>query len=312
MGATASQSKKDDIPLLTEEREKKLDDTQVDLSAKVVGAAEWLDSFFDDGRVLSEENKSRGSLKFQFQYTENDDFETNLRASLRLHFPKLTEKLNLLILADEDEDFDVDGDPTLPDQGNSDRGNVEVALQYFFKDDTWNNLSGSLGGSYNYLYAGLRYRYLENFGKWNLRFTDRLRYYTNDGWENRASLDLERKISGAWMFRSITSATLAEIEDGIPHSQIFRLYQVLSNEQAVLYETGLYLDTEPDYDATDLQFKIRYRQRFYRDWLVLEIVPFVNFPEEYDREANPGILFQLEANFGYDSNDRVFEKVFSF
>lgn len=303
---------KDHIPIVGEAAEKMMDETQEGVSKRVISAAEWLDSFFNDGRVTSEENKSRATLSLESKYTKNDDFELNPRISIRLKFPKLSKKINFLLQAADDEDFDVDGDPTHPGGRGADRGNLEAALQFFFLDTDSQNISTSFGGSYDYVYGGLRYRYWKDIGKWDLRFTDRARWYSDDGWENRASLDLERKISQKWMFRSITSATWAEIVDGVPHSEILRLYQVIDEEQAILYETGIYLDTEPDYDVTDIQLKVRYRQRFYRDWLVLEIAPQVTFPKDYDREANPGIIFKLEADFGYESEDQMFRKIFSF
>lgn len=302
----------DDIPLLNESQEKVLDQQQQNVSERLVSAAEWIDSFFDDGRYYEEENKTRATLSLEFGYTEKDDFEINPRISMRLQLPKISKKLHLLIKGADDEEYDIDGNPRSPGDDSTDRSQLEAALQYFLIDTENSNLSTSFGGSYDYLYGGVRYRYLTDFGKWQGRFTDRLRWYTDEGWENRAAIDFERRISDVWMFRSITSGTLYENDDGIPYSQIFRVFQVVSKEKALLYETGAYFDTEPDHTMVDFQIKVRYRQRFYRDWLAFEVTPQVTFPEDHGRDTNLGIFFRFDADFGYTSSEEMFKRIFSY
>jgi len=311
-GQVNEASQGDDIPFLDKSQEKALDDRQENVSTRLISAAEWIDSFFDDGRYYEEENKTRATLSLEFGYTKNDDFEINPRLSVRLQLPKISKKLNLLIKGADDEEYDTDGNPRPPGDTSTDRSQLEAALQYFLIDTENSNLSTSFGGSYDYLYGGLRYRYLQEFGKWQGRFTDRLRWYTDEGWENRADVDFERRFSDVWMFRSITTGTWYESDDGIPHSQIFRVFQVLSREKALLYETGAYFDTDPNYSMVDFQIKLRYRQRFYRDWLAFEIAPQISFPEDHDRDANLGIFFRFDADFGYITSEEMFKRIFSY
>ena len=63
---------------------------------------------------------------------------------------------------------------------------------------------------------------------------------------------------------------------------------------------------------TDLQVSVRYRQRFYRDWMVVEVAPQIGFPEAHDRKPNPGIVLRLEADFGYLADQNSFQRVFGF
>lgn len=46
-------------------------------------------------------------------------------------------------------------------------------------------------------------------------------------------------------------------EDGVPLSGVAQLYQVLSIDRALLYVVGTYMDTKPDIEVTDVQFKLR-------------------------------------------------------
>ena len=302
-----------DIPLLGDKHEKRLDDAQVEATALLLGAAQWIDSFFDDGRSVSEDNQTRATIKLSLGYSKNDDFEVQPRFDLRLKLPRLSSKALLIISAADDDDFDIESNPVSnrpSDHDDSKYSDLTIGLKRFLLEGEKYNLSIDGGVSWDYLFAGARYRALQDLGNWQGRFTNRLRYYTDDGWENLATYDFETYWDDTWMFRTTSSVVLAEEEAGIPHSQYFKLFQVLSEYQVLSYESGIYLDTEPDYLMTDLQFKLRYRERFYRDWLVFEIVPSITFPEETDYETNPGIMVKLEATFGYDSETDVYKKIF--
>jgi len=302
----------EDIPMLDEAKEKSLDELQAGASAKLLDVANWIDSFFDDDRSIDEENTTRATIKLSLGYSRNDKFEIKPRFDWRLKLPKLSSRAQLFISASEDEDFNVESDPTanIAAHEDSDNSQLTAGLKWFLKESDKYNVSFDTGASWDYLFAGIRLRSIQDYGKWQGRFTDRLRYYTDDGLENKMSYDLERRVTEKTMFRTTTSVNWFEDEDGFPHSQYFRLYHVLSEFQAISYESGVYLETEPSYKMSDLQFMVKYRQRFFRDWLMLEIMPRVTFPEDHDYEVNPGIIFKLEASIGYRPGEEGYNKIF--
>lgn len=302
----------EDIPMLSEGQEKALDSAQALASQKLLATADWIDSFFDDRRSLVEENTSRATVKLATGYSKNDNFEIKPRLDVRLKLPRLSDRANLYLEAAEDKDFNIGSTPLDDRPANNDGDNNEftAGLRYFFKATEKYNISFDSGLSWQYLFAGMRYRSIQEFGKWQGRFTNRLRYYTDDGLENKTAYDLERRLHENWLFRSTTGLVLAEEEEGITHSQYFRFFQVLSSHQAMSYESGVYLTTEPSYKVTDTLFQVRYRQRFFRDWLILEVSPRLSFPEDYDREANPGIIVQLEAALGHKADVEGYRKIF--
>ena len=302
----------EDIPILTEEQEESLDSSQKLASQMLFEAADWIDSFFDDRRSVVEENTSRATAKLSMGYSRNDDFEIKPRLDLRLKLPRLSERANLFLEAAEDKDFNIERTPLDDRLANNDGENNELTagLRYFLKETQKYNVSLDGGLSWDYLFTGVRYRSIQEFGRWQGRLTNRLRYYTDDGLENKTAYDLERRLHTNWLFRTTTGAVLSEEEEGVPHSQYFRLFQVLSAYQAISYESGVYLDTEPSYKLTDILFLVRYRQRFFRDWLVLEVSPRLSFPEDHGREADPGIVLQIEAAFGYQADLEGYRKIF--
>lgn len=301
-----------DIPGLSPEREKTLDNSQVEASALLIKTASWIDSFFDDGRYIAEDNESRATLKLSMGYSKNDDFEVKPRASIRMKLPKLSGRAQLIVSASDDSDFDVENDPggDRPGNDNDEDTDITAALRFFLKESEKYNITFDSGASWNYLFAGIRFRAINDFGDWLGRFTNRLRWYTDDGLENRATYDLETPFGDPFFFRATTSVKWYEETDGLPHSQFLRLYHVLGSLEAVSYEVGFHFDTDPSYKMTDTEFILKYRQRFYRDWLVLEISPRVSFPEDHDRDPNPGIIFKFEAAIGYDSDEAGYRMIF--
>ena len=296
-----------DIPLVNDAQERIVDDTHQKASHLLVSAADWLDSFFDDDRYLLEENTTRANLRFSLGYSRFDGFEFSPKVRLRLKLPKLSKKAFLIISASNDDDFDTSDNPSDEDNEKND---LSAALRYFLKVGDNYHLSTTFGVSWGYMYAGLRYRYEYDFGPWQGRFVNNFKYYTDDGFENKLSLDFERYFSRHWFFRTSGSINWYENEDGLPHSLSFHFFQVLNQHQVLQYEFSNYFDTAPSHKMTDLQLRVRYRQRFYRDWLVLEVSPQISFPYDHDRRPNPGIVLRLEADFGYLAEQDVFRTVF--
>lgn len=310
--ATEQTSQGEDLPLLNKEQENKIDETKDKASAVLLGAADWIDSFFDDRRSTSEENQTRATAKLSTGYSRKDELELKLAFNLRLKLPRLSSRALLLIEGSDDSDFDADSTPIDNPSSHEDSKyqDLTVGLRHFLKESEKYNISLDTGLGWGYLYAGVRLRALQDFDEWQGRLVSRLRYYTDDGWESKTSYDLETWWGEKWMFRSTSTVILSEDEDGIPHSQYFKLFQVLNEYRVLSYESGIFLNTEPDYQVDDLQFIVKLRQRFYRDWLVLEVSPRVSFPEDYDYKFNPGIIFKLEATFGYDSDTEVYKSIF--
>jgi hypothetical protein len=303
-----------DIPLINEAGEQKIDDTHQQASMMLLTAADWIDSFFNDDRYLLEENKTRAKLRLSFGYTRFDHFEFRPRVDLRVKLPKLSKKAFLIISSSDDDDFDADGKPisNRPRNEDSEGSDLSASLRYFLKVGEQYHVSTIFGASFAYLYGGLRYRYEYDFGPWQGRLANTVKWYTDDGWENKASIDMERHFSAFWFFRASGKLDWYAHAAGLPHALVLNVFQVVNAHSALLYEVGNYFDTDPSHKMTDLLLRVRYRQRFYRDWLAFEVAPQVSFPEAHDRRPNPGIVFRVEADFGYMMEQDAFQTVFGF
>lgn len=289
-----------------------VDTTQEQASFLLVSAAEWFDNFFSDSRFENEENISRAKLRLHIDYSEEEGFDFSPSVRWRIHLPNLSKRLNLLLFAADDEQLAADQEiPGSDPAEESFRDNFAAALQYFIETTDKYNISTTFGGSYDYLYGGMRFRYFQDFGSWQGRLVERVRYYTDDGWENRFTVDLERQISDKWVFRTSGIVYWLESDDNVQHVLSQQLYQHISNTKAFSYELQNVFQTDPDYDLSNTIVRVRYRQQFYRDWLLFEVAPRVSFPKDNDREAEFAIAFTIEAIFG-NLNNRKLLNIFQF
>ena len=164
-------------------------------SVGVRRASNWIDDFFDDERSAAEENRSRVRLRLTAGVEEGDGVDFEPRANIRLHLPKLSDRLSLLFFASEDDNPEDDASRPDPEvRGDNNKKDAAVALQYFLQESDKSNVSVTLGGSYDYLYTGVRGRYLKEFGPWTSRLVSQLRWYTDNDWRLLNSLDFERPL----------------------------------------------------------------------------------------------------------------------
>jgi hypothetical protein len=84
-----------------------------------------------------------------------------------------------------------------------------------------------------------------------------LRYYTDDGWENKATQNLDRPLSEKLLFRTTLAAEWFEEENGVPHSLGFSLFQFLDEQKVLEEQTAFFFENRPSYRVTDVQLRCK-------------------------------------------------------
>lgn len=314
-GTTDQTTPNSDIPLLGDKAEAKLDAGHDKVSEKLLTTATWFDSFFDNQRYTCEKNETRAQMRLSVGKSRFSNWEFKPRVSLNLDLPQLENRAKLIISASDDEDFDIAQDPiskAAQTHSGSETERLNAALRYSMIAQKKMNLSSSVGVSFDRAYAGMRFRRNHKLANWRGRFISRLRWYTDNGWDWRNQYDIERPISKCFFLRTTAETYWAENQNGLPHALSLSLFQVLSQTNALAYDIGTYFQTRPNYHMTDLMLRLRLRQRFYRDWMVLEIGPQLTFPAQHNRRPNPGIVIKLEVDFGYVPEDSQISKICAF
>jgi len=292
-------------PDISSEEEGFIDETQEQISEKVMRTAAWIDSFFDAKQVQAEENESTIRLKLETLIEEGEAVDFRLKASLRLVLPRLQDRASVTISGDPDDDPDFENTPAEAQQKKvlgSDKNDVTVAMSYTLKETMRRHISVSMGfrfrGIIPAVYLQGRYRHQVKLVQWTVRFTERIRWYNDVGWESRTSLDFDTTLSQRLFFRTTFQGDWYEDEKGYFYGVSFSVTQKLSERRAIEYGWINSFQTEPNNHLEEIMFRVRYRQNIWRNWIFYEIQPQIRFPKSEAFNITPGVLLILESIFG--------------
>lgn len=269
------------------------------------GSATWIDRFFSDERYEAELNKTRLRLRYDTFAQEGDGVESKVRPSVRLVLPGTGKRLSLIAKDPSDREEDLDdaaGSSSVADTDEAVEDDFSLALQYLFESTRKRSLRGQVGiriGNASAAgFVGARYRELIGFGTWDSRFVQRVRWYTDTGFQADTTIDFERNLFDDLLFRATAEGTWFEEETGYFYNLGLRLFQPLDESGALEYQWINDFRTSPSNRLEETKLRVRYRRKVWWDWLVLEIAPEAAFPRERDFDFTPGILLRLEAIFG--------------
>jgi hypothetical protein len=276
------------------------------LSRGFLSSAMWLDSFFGDERYEAEVNQSYFKVRFDaFREGSTGMDYRRPNFDLRLVLPQLRKKTRLVISGDPYERDDAT--PAQPggpgtNIAQTPQRNLTTALQYFPVETDRSNFSLRAGVKLHNgklaILAGPRYRYLVPLDPWALRFTQEFVWSTDQRWQSRTTFDFERTLPNDLFFRMTLEGLWSENVIGYPYALSFLLRQPLDRNRAIQYEWINSFQTHPTNELDEELLVFRFRQRFWRDWLFLEIAPQARFPRNRSFAYTPGILFRLEMVFG--------------
>ncbi len=289
--------------------EDKVDRTHEMLSDGILNTARWMDSFFYDERFAQEENRTRIKFRLSTFLEEAEEVEYKFRADIRLVLPGFEDRLALAFSGDDEEEgiglnaknsFDVDS------LERTNKEDTSISLRYIIKTIERRNISATLGFRLrsSRLVTAPEIRWRENFAykDWELRFVQRLRWFSDVGWEEKTSIDLDRLLYKIYLFRTTVDGTWSEkdeFEKGYIYNLNFSLFHPLTPNRAMIYELNNNFQTKPVDHLEKIVLRTRFRQRLWRDWIFLEIAPQLAFPDEEEFSATPGITLSMDAIVGH-------------
>ena len=77
------------------------------------------------------------------------------------------------------------------------------------------------------------------------------------------------------------------------------LFHKLALHKAIAFHIHMNSVNEPQWEVSSYTIQASYRQRIYKDWLFLQVTPFLNFPRTNNFFRNPGLFLEVEGVFGY-------------
>lgn len=289
---------------LPETKAEKIDRYHQSTEKLLLDSAEWIDRFFGTENYTSEINQTYLRLQLTGFAEDGEGFDFNTRFRLHLKLPNTEKRFRLTVASspDEIEREEGESDDTTIERIEEVDDNLTAALEYFFLDKKRHNVKFAAGATIRNSslvgYGSTRYRYLVNVRRWTLRFVERLRWYSDDGWDARSELDFERPVFDHLFFRTTPSLTWKEERDGLEYAWVTSLYHPLNNISALEYQFNTYFDTEISGRLTQSILRVNYRRQIWRRWLFLEIAPQLAWYESRDFKTIAGIMARLEIFMG--------------
>jgi len=276
------------------------------LSSTVESLSQRIDRFFGENRIYEEATgtyiQARGSLI----YNRGGEYDFDGKFRVKVDFPQLEEKVNLVIESDDDRDAEEEYNriTTGADVNDElDDNEITAAVQFVLQQRKKWTLSVRPGLKLSdpvQTFIKLRFRRNEPVGeKWLARGTLQFAYYNDIGLENDWHLDLERAIGNDNIFRS---ASTVHWQEDVPGNhlltQVFLLTHRIDHRQSLAFEIGNTSETRPNLRDLSYFSSLRYRRNIHKGWLFFELKPQVIYRRETNYQDEPALVVTLEALLG--------------
>ena len=126
-------------------------------------------------------------------------------------------------------------------------------------------------------------------------------WQNSEGFGLTSRLDVERALDIDSLIRWTASGTISQESEGVRGYSALTYYRALPRERGIAGQ----LFTSGEFDAAvplgEYGIRVAYRQRLFRDWLVLELRPSVTWPKDQPNEPRKpswGIGIGFEMMFG--------------
>lgn len=281
----------------------KLDTGHTEISSGLERMARRIDAFFGDDRAYEDTNKTHGQVTLEATRPEAENVQFDLRIRAKIQLPRTQQKLRLLIESDAPE---LGEDPTV----SSSPVNAVEDTQLSLAVETllpvvreW-NISPALGIKADWLpdpYARIRATRYFDIAPWLSRFSTNASWYAIAGPITTVRLDFDRQLDQAWLFRAATN--LKWVKDADPAentdaSETFTYFQKLRNRRSAAYSLSVNTNSSSHWAIQSYVAGAAYRREIHKDWMFVDINPFVEFSREDNWHDSIGITLRLDTFFG--------------
>lgn len=268
-------------------------------SSNVVDTAEFIDRFYGEERILDESNDTQIKLSGGIQFREEDAPKFIHRINLRLQLPKTSKKLKLVfedIVEPDSEDRDqfeavgiINTDPN-------------AGISYALREKRRIRIDADVGARFSspwQLYARLRgSRLIPISEDWDGRLTQKITWFTDDGWVSLSEMQFNKKMGWDWLLRFNSEMEWREDRDGVRPAQQVSVFKTFSRRRSVRFDIG---GSWPEYPhVVDRRYyaSFTHRRLVHSNWLFFEIKPGVEFPEEDDYDERFYLKLQFDLLLG--------------
>ncbi len=268
----------------------------------------WFDHLFGSKYDFQEEQVN-GLMLMGFDYNEYDGFNPRGRFRVRAALPNLTNRWDVIVGRENEEEFVSDTAPldkTLYNPGLSRNEDNEWLLGLGQRrKGNRNGLDYSVGlslGSPLSFYGKVQYYYNQQYTEnTDLRFRQTLFWRTDEGLGTTSRANLVHQASVQNVIRWEGVATVSEDTEGMKWYAAQTWYHQLRGKNAISLQAFVRGETDNEVPLQDYGLNLIWRQPFTRDWMFLSMGPNFTWPQTYryeTREMSLGFSLWVEMEFG--------------
>jgi hypothetical protein len=239
---------------------------------------------------------TKGRLRFGWEPRSGDFSEFDFRFKIRVKLPALEDRVELLF---SDEEDDVSQQAIKAARSSELGGGDQAVLALQFKKRTTDKISYRVGFGRGFqLYT--RARYSDQF-KFSEQST--LRYYAETNYYSGDKLGFEANAEYGYVFDSSSAFEISnsfrfrnKSSDWLWRHQ-FQFLRLGKDDTSYLFSASIEGISKPSYRRDQMLVSIRYKRKVLREWLFVEIEPFVLWLREEDFRASVGLAIRTEIHF---------------
>jgi hypothetical protein len=254
---------------------------------------QWMDDFF--GAPIEDAERAESYLRLilidDWDTSDQHSFKARVRGQVQM--PKLSERIALVFAGDDGEELSEE------EREEEDT----VGLRYEILEAARSRVDLTMGLSTSQLKPGIRFRqraplFSENS---SYRFTQRIQYWTEDGWLGISQLDLNPRLTEDSVVSWNSRLRYGEETDGTEWRTGINLrtrYRA-DDDRPIGFQYFARVNgvTDPSNYVRNYSLGVLFRRQIYRDYLFFEAEPTVNWRQDEfddDRDVVWGIVFRLE------------------
>lgn len=271
--------------------------------------ANWLDGYFAESSDGRNKAKAWGHVTFGWEPREGEWLNFPVKFKVKAKLPNLENKVELILTDNEQEDFNnLPYETVRPEAYKSSQRSLGAAIRFLHSSSEHVKLSSRIGTGEGTVYARTAALFNQKFwqDKITLNTEAALEYYVSDGFGGRVLFDAGYAFSPTQELRF--NVAFRELESYDSPTWRKGLYHIVGLSQKSAVITGITAsgNIEPEYRPDFYKGSIRFRFNALRDWIYIEVEPFVEFIKD-DLFNNPdaefvrdrGFAFRLEAHYGF-------------
>jgi len=269
----------------------------------------WFDGLFGDRRYDQEYRGTNGSLTVGSLWSQRNNFDRVLRFRAHVYLPQLSEKFHAFVGRSNREDLVTESQSelySLPNQFN--RGtddDVFLGVGYAEPMRKHGSFSADTGVGLQFPldpYVRGSYRYSRPVGDSNImRLRESIFWENVEGFGTTGVIDWDHSVNAQSLLRWTNSGTYSENSHGLRWFSVLTLFYSMNYDRAFAYEVAANGRTDLPVPLEDYGAAVIFRQRVWRDYLILELRTGVDWPRQFleeTRRANLNAALAFELRYG--------------